>query len=171
MIVQAEVSPKQLNGEPRGTYRVYAWTNGRTTDLDGLEERHTGFGLSLDQKVGADWNLFGRYGKRTSGSGTFDEALTLGFEHGGRLWGRRNDAVGLAYGLLDTSREYRRYTADTTAVGYAAHGREQLLELYYRVQLNDQFALAPDFQLIRRPGGDGGTSNTRVFGLRGTLGF
>lgn len=47
-ITQFELYPKQINGEPRGTYRVYAWTNGRTTDFDGNEQRHSGYGLSVD---------------------------------------------------------------------------------------------------------------------------
>lgn len=171
VIAQLELSPRQINGEPRGSYRLYAWTNGRTIDLEGFEERHSGFGLSVDQRLGREWNLFGRYGQRTSGSGPFDRALTFGVEHGGRLWGRGHDAVGLAVGLLDTSSEYRRYTADGSAAGYAASGRERLLELYYRFKLNDRLELAPDFQLIQRAGGDAGAPSARVFGLRGTLGF
>ena len=96
VIVQAEFSPKQINGEPRGNYRLYAWTNGRTTELDDeTEQRHSGFGLSVDQKLGREWNLFGRYGQRFDGDGAFDKALTFGFEHGGRLWGRARDAVRL----------------------------------------------------------------------------
>lgn len=171
VIAQLEFAPRQINGEARGNYRVYAWTNGRTSDLEGNEERHTGFGLSVDQKVGREWNLFGRYGKRSTGSGAFDQALTAGFEHGGRLWGRAHDAVGAAYALLDTSAEWRRYTADGSAAGYAASGRERVFELYYRFKVNEQLELAPDFQLIRRAGGDGGAPTTRIVGLRGTLGF
>ena len=34
VIAQLEVSPMQINGEARGNYRLYAWTNGRTTALD-----------------------------------------------------------------------------------------------------------------------------------------
>lgn len=170
-ITQFELYPKQINGEPRGTYRVYAWTNGRTTDFDGNEQRHSGYGISVDQKLGREWNLFGRWGQRTSGSGPFDRALTLGFEHGGRLWGRGRDAVGVAYGLLDTSSGWRGLTADGTLVGYAASGRERTLELYYRYKLNDKIEITPDFQLIQRAGGDGSAPNTSVFGVRGSLGF
>lgn len=170
-ITQFEVSPRQINGEPRGTYRVYAWTNGRTADFDGNEQRHSGFGISVDQKIGREWNVFGRYGQRTSGSGPFDRALTLGFEHGGRLWGRSRDAVGVAYGLLDTSSDWRSLTADGVLTGYAASGRERILELYYRYKVNDKLEITPDFQLIQRAGGDGTAPNAAVVGVRGTLGF
>lgn len=173
VIVQAEFSPKQINGEPRGNYRLYAWTNGRTTELDDeTEQRHSGFGLSVDQKLGREWNLFGRYGQRFDGDGAFDKALTFGFEHGGRLWGRARDAVGFAYGWLHTDDAWHRATAaDPTLVGFRASGNERVAELYYRLRLNDQLDIAPDFQLIQRAGGDPDASSVTVFGLRGTLGF
>ncbi len=38
-----------------GTYRLYAWSNGRATpyanELDSRTERHSGFGFSVDQQV------------------------------------------------------------------------------------------------------------------------
>ncbi|MBI3141035.1 MAG: transporter, partial [Rhodocyclales bacterium] len=65
VIAQLETSRKFFGGLP-GNYRLYAWTNGHTLDLQDKEQRHSGFGLSLDQRLGRDWNLFGRYGRRTS---------------------------------------------------------------------------------------------------------
>ena len=64
VIAQFEVSPVQINGDPRGTSRVYAWTNGHTSDLAGAEQRHSGIGLSANQQLGGEWNLFGRWGRR-----------------------------------------------------------------------------------------------------------
>jgi len=171
-IAQLEWSPLQINGEPRGSYRIYAWTNGRTSGLDGAPQRHTGFGLSVDQRIGRDWNLFGRAGRRTSGEGTFDSALTLGFEHGGRAWGRGRDAVGLAVGWLKTSPAWRDATAaDSTLVGYSATGQERIAEVFYRWRLNEHLELSPDFQLIQRPGGDAAGKTVRVFGVRASAGF
>jgi hypothetical protein len=170
-IVQIEASPLQINGEPRGNYRLYAWTNGRTTDLDGNEQRHTGIGLSLDQRLGREWNLFARWGRRHSGDGNFDRALTLGAEHGGRLWGRGRDAIGLAAGWLRTGSAWRDATADGSLAGYAASGNEQLVELYYRMKLNERLELSPDLQWIRRPGGDGLAPTVRVVGVRASFGF
>jgi hypothetical protein len=171
-IAQLEWSPLQINGEPRGSYRIYAWTNGRTSALDGAPQRHTGIGLSVDQRIGRDWNLFGRAGRRTSGEGTFDSALTLGFEHGGRAWGRGRDAVGLAVGWLKTSPAWRDATAaDSTLVGYSASGQERIAEVFYRWRLNEHLELSPDFQLIQRPGGDAAGKTARVFGVRASAGF
>lgn len=171
VIAQLQVSPKQINGEARGNYRVYAWTNGRTTDLDGNEQRHTGFGVSADQRIGRDWNLFGRYGRRTSGDGTFDSAVTLGLEHGGRAWGRGRDALGLALGWMKTGSAWRDATADGSRTGYAARGNEQIAELYYRMKLNEHLEVSPDLQWIRRAGGDATAPAVRVFGVRAALGF
>jgi high affinity Mn2+ porin len=171
VIGQVEYSPKQINGEPRGNYRAYAWTNGRTTDLDGADQRHTGFGLSADQRFGRDWNLFARYGRRTSGDGNFDSAITLGFEHGGRAWGRGKDAVGVAFGLLKTGSAWRNATADGTLAGYAASGNEQIAEVYYRLKLGSHLEISPDFQLIRRAGGDDTAPAIKLFGVRASLGF
>jgi high affinity Mn2+ porin len=171
VIGQVEYSPKQINGEPRGNYRAYAWTNGRTTDLDGADQRHTGFGLSADQRFGRDWNLFARYGRRTSGDGNFDSAVTLGFEHGGRAWGRGKDAVGVAFGLLKTGSAWRNATADGSLAGYAASGNEQIAEIYYRLKLGSNLEVSPDFQLIRRAGGDDTAPAVKLFGVRASLGF
>lgn len=171
VIAQFEVFPKQINGEPRGNYRFYAWTNGRTSGLDDQEQRHTGFGFSFDQRVGAEWNLFGRYGRRTSGEGSFSSGITLGFEHGGRVWGRSHDAVGLALGALKTDSDWRASTADRSLVGYAAHGTERIAELYYRMKLNESLTLTPDFQLIDRAGGNSRATTVRLFGVRANLSF
>jgi hypothetical protein len=170
-IVQIELSPMQINGEPRGSYRVYAWTNGRTSDLDGNAQRHTGIGVSADQRIGRDWNLFGRWGRRSSGDAAFDRALTLGLEHGGRAWGRGRDAVGAAIGWLRTGTAWQAATADTTLAGYAASGDERIAELYYRMRLNEHLELSPDFQFIQRAGGDGLAPSVRVFGVRASFAF
>jgi hypothetical protein len=173
VIGQLEFSPKQINGEPRGSVRLYAWTNGETLDLAGSErQRHGGWGLSLDQRVGAEWNLFGRWGRQTAGDGRFDRALTLGFEHGGRAWGRGHDAVGLAAGWLRTSGAFARATAlDPTLAGYAASGSEQIVEAYYRFKLGEHLELTPDLQWIRRAGGDAQAPSFTAVGLRAAVGF
>lgn len=173
VIGQVEFSPRQINGEARGNYRLYAWTNGQTTSLaGGALQRHSGYGLSADQRLGRDWNVFGRWGHRTRGEGAFDKALTLGFEHGGRAWGRGNDAAGLAAGWVRTSGEWARATAlDTSLVGFAASGNEQLVEAYYRFKLSDHLELTPDLQWIRRAGGDGSAPPFTAVGLRAAVSF
>ena len=55
--------------------------------------------------------------------------------------------------------------------GYTATGTEQLAEIYYRVRLNSNLELTPDFQLIRHPGGDKTATTSKVVGLRAKASF
>lgn len=171
VIAQLEVSPQQINGEPRGNYRLYAWTNDATTDLSGQRQTHSGVGISVDQKVGRDWNLFGRVGYRTSGDAQFDTAVTAGFEYAGKSWGRPKDALGFAVGSLSTSKAWRDATAGGTLTGYEASGDETIAELYYRIKLNERLNVSPDLQYIARPGGNGNAPAVWAVGLRANLGF
>ncbi|MBI5890483.1 MAG: carbohydrate porin [Nitrosomonadales bacterium] len=165
-----------------GTYRLYAWRNGQATayqnELDTAVERHAGWGVSFDQRVGDATTVFGRYGRNLNGKVRFDQALTLGAEFVGNDWERSGDSLGIALAWLPTSREFRADSAtlDMDADGnpdfaYAATGAEQLAEIYYRIRLNGQLELTPDIQTIRRPGGDGSAPAATIIGLRGKASF
>lgn len=174
VIAQADTTWR-LNHLP-GNYRAYVWTNGRATDYSGRENRHSGFGMSIDQKVADDVTLFGRYGHQGAGRVRFDRALTAGLEIGGSAWGRGADSLGIAAGFLRTGSSYRRDspTLDLDGDGMLdarASGWERVVEIYYRFRLNKHFELTPDFQFIQRPGGDGGAPTIKVAGLRARLGF
>ncbi|MBI5786780.1 MAG: carbohydrate porin [Rhodocyclales bacterium] len=167
VIAQVEKAAR-INFLP-GSYRLYGWTNGRAEGYDGMTRRHSGVGVSVDQKVTDDLTLFARYGHHTADKVAFDRALTVGAELEGTPWGRAADSLGLAFGSLRTSDDYR---VDSLAVaGYEAAGSEQSVELYYRYKLNDAVELTPDFQWIRRAGGDGDAAAVKVVGLRAKLGF
>lgn len=167
VIGQAEMNTR-LNWLP-GTVRLYAWSNSRAQNYDGVQRSNKGWGISADQKVLEDLTLFGRYGRHTSGNVLFDRALTLGGQLEGTAWGRAADALGLAFGSLRTSSEYRD---DSLAIdGYQASGSEKQAELYYRFKFNKAIELTPNFQWIRNPGGDSAASAVKVVGLRAKLGF
>ncbi|MGB0129491.1 MAG: carbohydrate porin [Rhodocyclaceae bacterium] len=157
-----------INNLP-GNYRAYFWTNGRSEGYDGVVRRHSGLGASIDQKLTEDLTLFSRLGYHGSGKVRFDRALTLGAELAGKGWGRPDDALGLALGRLRTSSDYRRDSADID--GYRAAGYEDQAELFYRYKFNEAVELTPDFQWIRRPGGDGSADDIKVWGLRAKIGF
>lgn len=171
VIAQADMV-RHFDGLP-GTYRAYVWSNGRASDFDGTEARHSGLGVSIDQHVTDSLVVFGRYGHQLTGKVRFDQALTLGAE-----WQRGSDALGVAAGLLRTAGAFRAesQTVDADAdglpdFGYAASGWERVAEVYYRMRLNDYVALTPDLQFIQRPGGDGTASVLTLFGLRVRVGF
>ncbi len=167
VIAQIETAAR-INYLP-GNYRLYTWTNGRAEGYDGNTRRHSGVGLSVDQKVTDDLTLFARYGHHTTGRVLFDRALTVGAELDGSDWGRGADSVGIAFGSLRTSKDYR---ADSLAIaGYEATGSERQFELYYRYRLNDAVELSPDLQWISHPGGDAGADSVKVAGVRAKLSF
>ncbi len=152
---------QRLFGGLAGNYRLYAWTNGRASDFDDSEARHSGFGVSADQRVGDAITLFGRYGHQAKGKPRFDRALTFGAEIGGSYWGRAADSFGIAAGFLRTSPDF----------SFAASGAERIAELYYRFRLNNRFELSPDVQFIRRPAADAAAPDITVVGLRARVGF
>lgn len=151
-----------------GSYRLYGWTNGRAEGYDGLARRRSGVGVSVDQKVTDDLTLFARYG-RTTGQVAFDRALTVGAQLDGTPWGRAADSLGFALGTLRTSNAYR--TDSPAVAGYEASGSERQVELYYRYKLNDAVELTPDFQWLKRSGGDASADTVKVVALRAKLGF
>ena len=177
VIGQLEFGTKLFGGLD-GTYRVYAWRNGQYEGYDGSTGSTTGWGASVDQRVSEDLTLFGRYGHGTSGKLAFDRAVTLGGELAGNAWGRGADGLGFAYGWLRSSKDFR---ADSPTVdadgdgapdfGYAARGAEQIAELYYRWHLNEQLALTPDLQHIRRAAADRDAKHVTALGVRARYAF
>lgn len=170
VIAQAWVSPR-INMLP-GTYRVYAWSNARATNFDDSAARHSGFGMSADQRVTDSLTLFGRYGQQTSGSVRFNRALTVGGELDGSAWGRGADGLGMAFGLLRTSGNFAAASAaDIDSYGYGASGSERIGELYYRIHLNKHVEITPSLQYMARPAADPDAKGIAVVGLRARVGF
>ncbi len=169
-IAQIEYAGKTLPGL-EGAYRLYAWNNARAMDqinaLDPvtgeptIEEKHSGWGISLDQQVTPHATVFARYGHSSKGNLNFDRAYTLGGQLAGSLWGRDSDRIGLAYGALKTSAEFRN-------VG-SGSGSEKLYELFYAWQANDALQITPSLQFIDNPAGAGG--DVTVWGLRAKMAY
>lgn len=175
IIGQAETQLKLFEGLT-GNYRAYYWRNGQVTPYTGEPEPHAGWGVSADQRLGDGITLFGRIGAQTRGRARFDRALTFGGEFAGSYWDRGGDVVGLAFGWLETSSEFRRDSATVDAngdgipdFGYAASGSERVAELYYRYRINKQFELSPDFQLIVKPAGNGNAKTVKLVGMRAQI--
>jgi len=183
VMVQAEQQLK-LFGGLTGNYRAYAWTRSKVTELDGVTTaKHTGFGFSVDQRIGDGINLFGRYGQLVKGELPFDQALSVGAELNGSYWGRGGDAIGVAGSWLKASDAYRKAGGSGCAMGdvdgdgicnggffgYTPAGAEKVAEIYYRYRISSQFMISPDFQWITRAGGNAGAKDVGVFGVRAHL--
>lgn len=175
VVLQAETQ-QRLFGGLLGNYRAYAWNNPQATpfalDLPLVDstltapERHTGWGLSMDQRIGDGMTLFARYGQQTTGRVTFDRAVTVGAEANGSYWSRGGDSLGLALGWLRTSDAYHDYRRNDAADPRFLSDPEQVAELYYRYRVAKQFELSPSLQWIANPGGDPGAPSIRILGLR-----
>ena len=167
IMLQAETEQRLLAGLA-GTYRIYAWRNPQAAQFGSIPdvERHTGWGLSADQRVGDGVTLFGRFGQQLQGHVRFDAALTVGAEINGAYWSRGGDSIGLAAGLLKTSRDYRAFTSTTSV---PASGVERVGELYYRYRISKQFELSPSVQYIGTPGGDGSAEAIKLLALRAQI--
>jgi high affinity Mn2+ porin len=172
-IAQLEYAGKTWPGL-EGAYRLYAWNNGRAgdqinaLDVNGeptLEEKHSGWGISVDQQISPNLTLFARYGQSTKGNLNFDRAYTLGGQLAGSAWGRESDRIGLAFGALGTSDEYD----NAGSGGVAKSGSEKIYELFYAWQANDVMQLTPSLQFIDNPAGAGG--DVTVWGLRAKLAY
>lgn len=181
VIAQAEYTGRVLRDRP-GTYRAYAWSNGRTApfanEFETAEERHSGWGLSLDQEVARYTSLFLRYGQSSRGQVRFDRAFTIGGQLGGHRWGRGQDRVGLALGWLDPSTEFKTGAPVLDAdgdgnpdFGFSPGGAETSVELFYAWQINRTFQLTPSWQRISRPGGDAAAEAISIFSLRAKAAF
>jgi hypothetical protein len=181
LIAQFDTAQKLFGGLD-GNYRLYVWQNRQATpyanEADGSTERHSGWGLSLDQRLGDATTLFARYGQQTQGRVRFDRAITLGAEFGGSYWNRGADALGVAFGDLRTSSGFRNdapaLDADADGnpdFGYTPGRAERVAEIYYRIRIHPQFEVSPDFQLIRRPAGNETAADVKVFGLRAQATF
>jgi len=178
VMFQAE---KQLRlfGGLSGNYRAYAWTRSDVTELDGITTgKHTGIGVSVDQRVGDGINLFSRYGQLVKGELPFEHALSVGAEFNGSYWGRGADAIGVGGSWLKASSAYRNLggSGDVNGDGvadftYIPTGAEQVAEIYYRYRISPQFEITPDFQWVGRGGANSDAGSVKVFALRANIAY
>jgi len=152
---QLTYSPKLRGFE--GNYRLLGgWDSYNFKYPDGQQGRGTtwGMGLSLDQKINEKVGLFARGGcgkKSTFG-------LTWYWSGGAQLTGilpsRCRDVLGVGISGLVYAQEFQG----------KSKGMETHMEAYYRIVLNDYFAITPDIQCVISPFGNSGNS-TIVAGM------
>ncbi len=176
ILAQAETQLRLMGGL-LGNYRLYYWRTGQAPTYQDGSTRRSGWGLSVDQRVGDGMTLFGRYGQHINGGGArFDKALTAGLELAGYDWGRGGDSLGMAAGWLQSSSGWRADSASLDVdgngipdYGYSARGAERVAEVYYRWRLNKQFEVTPSLQLMSHPGANADARLFHLFSLRAQL--
>jgi len=140
--------------------------------------RKYGFGLNLEQPLadGGETGLFLRLGWNDGHTEDFvftevDRVVSGGVQIAGNAWRRPADRVGLGVTLHGLSADHRDYlaaggTGFLLGDGALRYGPEEILELYYRVQLGRSWQLSPDAQYIRDPGYNRDRGPATVLSLR-----
>jgi hypothetical protein len=142
-----------------------------------------GFGLNFEQPLADDGEtgMFGRMGWNDGTHETWtytesDRHASLGAQVSGVHWGRKDDRLGIAYGINGLSDPHKEYlTAGGIGIllgdGKLRYGLEQVLETYYRVQIGRYAQLSPDFQYIQNPGYNRDRGPAEVYSLRLRLSY
>ncbi|MGF1615158.1 MAG: carbohydrate porin [Gammaproteobacteria bacterium] len=147
-------------GFGEGNYRViFSGANERFLNADGTgNESRAALLFSFDQALGDVLGAFVRLGWQDNQAAIDYEAIySGGLNISGRLWGRAQDDIGIAYGYLEG--------------GNTGIERTQVFEVYARFMLNDYFALTADLQYQDERLEDGGGPKGVIPGLRLTAEF
>ena len=136
---------------------------------DGDTDRNLGVFLRVGAAPLADRNLVTFY-------------ADAGFNFKGAIASRSDDVVGVAFAVAQIGRVARALDRDQRSLSGVAQpirDNESMIEVMYRFQATPWWALQPDLQLIRHPGGDVASStqptravpNAVVLGLRSAVLF
>ena len=140
-----------------------------------------GFGLNFEQPLAdeGETGIFGRLGWNNGKNETWcyteaDRNASMGAQLSGIHWKRNNDRLGIAYGINGLSTDHKNYLAAggsgiLLGDGALNYGVEQVMEIYYRIQLGPYVQITPDFQLIADPGYNSNRGPAEVFGIRVNL--
>ncbi len=167
VVGQLNVMPGLM--ERDGNYRLYVIYDARNyTDVNTSEiKENVGYGVSLDQEVTDGVGLFLRYAAQDEDlkENAIKSTISGGISLSGGLWGRSDDVIGLAYGVLNVNEK-------ATDIASLAHPDDEAhFEAYYKFGFSDHFTLTPDLQVITNPGGDGDQDTITTYGVRAQLNF
>ncbi len=136
-----------------GNYRFYAWYNGDKyahKEIQGNDYKAGyGFGVSFDQELRDGIGIFFRYGWQNSSVHEYDNTLACGLSVSGKFWDRKEDTVGIGFGVAFLSDDYEK--ALTNAKD--SPDDEYHLEVYYSIKINDSLTITPDIQWTDNPSG------------------
>jgi hypothetical protein len=143
-LVAAQLAYAPKFGELQGNYRVYYWNatyhhenSAGDTSPDGW-----GVGLSFDQQLTECFGLFARLAYSSRDAYDTDWFWSFGTNMKGIIPCRDKDELGIGIGGLKGT------------VAPFNDGTEFHTELYYRIYLNEYFAVSPDIQYVVNPLGN-----------------
>ena len=173
-----------VNRARMGSYeealRIAGATNGVpdivANDLSGRKKY--GVGVNLEQPLAdsGETGVFARFGWSDGATESFaftevDHHASFGLQATGSRWARAADRIGVGAVRHGLSSPHRRYleaggSGFLLGDGRLTYGPEQILEIYYRVQVGDYLQLSPDFQQIWNPGYNRDRGPATVLGVR-----
>ena len=162
----AEVAYKLETSMGSGGYRVIA---GYSTEafLDPAELNEESQALlmfSFDQAFGKNFGAWTRFGIQSDKPQVdYARIISGGIDLKGTLWGRADDNIGIGYAFLDGGNKPNEdgFVTDTS----------QIFEAYYRIVMNEYFALTLDGQFLKDKYVAGTGPSGYVLGARGTVEF
>lgn len=135
-----------------------------------------GWGLNWEQAISATLGGFARVGANDGRNETFafteiDRHASAGLALQGAAWGRKQDAVELAFAVNGLSHDHRDYLA---AGGYGFiigdgrlnYGTERIIELQYQWHFTRHWTLTPDWQHFDNPAYNRDRGPVEVYSLR-----
>ena len=151
----------QLNIKPGfwgrgGNYRLSGWFNDsphtKWHDMSKTREEGYGFGMSLDQELTDSIGIFARYAWcdpdvfLNGEDFSLEHAYSVGTHFSGSLWNRADDHLGLGFGQVFASDDYKEVLSLRAKA-------ESHLEAYYNFSVNEHLSISPDIQIIWNPYG------------------
>jgi len=150
-----------------------------------------GFFINLEQPIADDGKtgLFLRAGFNNGQTEDFaytdaDRDIAGGISINGVHWKRPQDQIGIGLAVNGLSNTHKKYLESGTLNepsssffvgsgqdGQFNYGYEEIMEVYYKFQLNKYISISPDAQYIRHPGYDRNRGPLWVYGLRVNGGF
>jgi high affinity Mn2+ porin len=172
-----------VNHSHMGAYRTTI--NTPSMNMDVTQSRtytqKVGYGLNVEQEVFDNIGAFARAGWNDGKTETWafteiDRTLSLGTSLNGKIWGRADDAFGLAIlwnGLSPDHRDYLAGGGSGFILGDAQTGKkglsyatENVLEAYCSWKVLKYLALSADFQYVSNPGMNRDRGPVPVFAAR-----
>ncbi|MCX7157326.1 MAG: carbohydrate porin [Rhodocyclales bacterium] len=124
--------------------------------------------FSLGAEAGRDLTAFGRYAFGTGHSTAIDRMWNLGVRLRGPLTSRPDDSLAIGW---TRSRLAPKWRAVQQAGGIDTASAEEAFEITWRAALTHWFALQPNLQHVRHPGGASTARNATLLGARVEITF
>ena len=151
---------------------------GAVPQLDAVRrlQAKQGWGLSGEQSLAQDVDIFARAGRHDGATepysfASIDDSASAGMIWRGSSWSRPADRVGVALASNGLSPAHRRFLVAGGSDfflgdGRLHYGRENILEAFYSAALGDKLWLSADLQHIRNPAYNRDRGPVRFLALR-----